>query len=123
MDLVHQLKNSAEVEGSRGMTGERTTTLPAALELEPPKRGVRLHQLKAYVPSLVIAPNDLGFRLAAAFWVHQPYTPMQRQRRADNRHATGVTHIYGDCIGALMGGIFVPFDDEFDFGKDAFVTS
>jgi hypothetical protein len=48
------------------------------LELESPKGSVRLNQLQADVPGLVIAPDYFGFGLAATFWMHQPDAAVKR---------------------------------------------
>lgn len=48
------------------------------LELESPKGSVRLNQLQADVPGLVIAPNYFGFGLAATFWMYQPDAAVKR---------------------------------------------
>ena len=46
------------------------------LKLKAPKGSVRLDQLQADVPGLVVAPDYFGFGLAAAFRMHQADTPM-----------------------------------------------
>jgi hypothetical protein len=71
----------------------------------------------------MVAPHHFGFRFAAGYRMNEPDPAVQRQRSADNRHATGMTDIYGNGIGPLLGGILFPLDDEFHFGKDAFVAA
>src|SRR5580704_108573 len=94
-----------------------------SLELHAPEGGVRLDQLEADVPSLVIAPDNFRLGLAATFGMNQTHASMQREWCADNRHAARMADIDGHRIGALLRRFLVPFDEEFNFRNDALVRA
>ena len=104
-----------------GFCGDVCSTLQ--LNLEAPERGVRLDQLKAYVPRFVVAPDYFRFGLAAGFRMDQADFSMQRQVRSDHGHAPGVADIHRYCVGAVRGGAFIPFDQKLYLGDYALMAS
>ena len=82
-----------------------------------------MEQFKPHIPRFVVAPNDFGFRFLAAFWMDQAYAAMQGQIGANYGHASRVAHIHRHGVGAPGSGAFLPFNEQFDFGNDAFVAA
>jgi len=91
--------------------------------LEIPEGGVWLIESEADVPSFVITPDDLCFGGAARFGMDEFDALAKRKRSTDDGHATGVTNVYGDAIGALKLRTFIPFDLKTDLRNDALVSA
>ena len=86
------------------------------LELNAPKGSVWLHQLKAYVPGLVVAPYHLRLGNPSARGIDQPHPLAKWQSRAHNGQAPRLTDVYGNPIGALPRRALFPFDFKFHAG-------
>src|SRR5438045_1311561 len=85
----------------------------AELELYVPERRIGVGQLESAVPCFMIAPHYLRFRLAASLRMNQAYLFMQRQRRSDDCHTTGMADVNSNRIRALPLSVFFPLDTEF----------
>src|SRR5258708_6320242 len=53
----------------------------------------------------------------------QTHFAVQRQVRADHRHASGMAHVYGYRICGVGCGALIPLDKQFHLGDYAFVAS
>jgi hypothetical protein len=89
------------------------------LKLHAPEGSVRLNQFKAYVPSFVIAPNNLRLRGAPARGIDEPDAFVQRKSGPYNGQTPRFTYVNGDAVGALPFGAVFPFDLEFHARDDS----
>jgi hypothetical protein len=89
------------------------------LKLHAPEGSVRLNQFKAYVPSFVIAPNNLRLRGAPARGIDEPDAFVQRKPGPYYRQAPRLAYVHSHAIGALPFGAVFPFDLEFHAGNDS----